>query len=475
MLFSSGVFLFAFLPLVLVGYYGLLRGHRQAQNIFLLVASLFFYAWGEPSFVLVMIASILVNYALGLWAEFLLKKGKKPTCAVVTAVAVNLTLFFVFKYLTFTLATLRELGLNVPLVNIALPIGISFFTFQALSYVLDVARRDAQVQKSPLAVGLYIAFFPQLIAGPIVKYRTIAHQIDHRQESWESFSQGCYRFLIGLGKKVLLSNQLALIADAAFVPGGPDSVAMAWLGSVCYSLQIYLDFSGYSDMAIGLGKMFGFQFEENFRYPYLADSARDFWRRWHISLGNWFRDYLFIPLGGSRGSKWRVTRNIFLVWLFTGIWHGANWTYLAWGMSWFLLQILERRFDPLKGKPLWLRRLIMLPIINFTMMIFRSDTLLDAWQFFLCMLKLNTADLFSAQAGYYLSQFWFVLVLAVLTCFPSATLLRNKLCRLSETRQLSWLMPAWDVLSSLGALSLLVLSAAFLVKGTYNPFIYFNF
>ena len=260
MLFSSPIFLFAFLPIVLAVYYGPLRSTRRGQNLFLLIASLFFYGWAEPAFALVMVGSILLNYSLGLWAAWLRRKKKSTVPAVAVAAVCNLSLLFVFKYLTFVLANLRSLGANVPLWDIVLPVGISFFTFQALSYVLDVARGDAPCQKNPLHVGLYIAFFPQLIAGPIVKYRTVAEQIQNRRETWEHFSQGCYRFLIGLGKKVLLSNQLAVIADAAFGTGGPDSVAMAWLGSLCYTLQIFFDFGGYSDMAIGLGKMFGFQF-----------------------------------------------------------------------------------------------------------------------------------------------------------------------------------------------------------------------
>ncbi len=260
MLFSSPIFLFAFLPIVLAVYYGPLRSTRRGQNLFLFLASLFFYGWAQPVFALVMLGSILFNYLLGLWVARCLQAGKKTTLPVVIATAGDLSLLFVFKYLSFSLANLRGLGADVPLLDIALPIGISFFTFQALSYVLDVARGDAPCQKNPLHVGLYIAFFPQLIAGPIVKYRTVAQQIQDRRETWDTFSQGCYRFLIGLGKKVLLSNQLAIVADAAFVEGGPSSVAMAWLGGLAYILQLYFDFGGYSDMAIGLGKMFGFQF-----------------------------------------------------------------------------------------------------------------------------------------------------------------------------------------------------------------------
>ena len=473
MLFSSLLFLFAFLPLVLLGYYGPLRGNRKGQNLFLLVASLFFYGWGEPVFVLVMLASILGNYALGLWVARRQRREKTVTFPVALAVVGNLSVLFVFKYLTFGQANLRSLGLGLPYWDLALPIGISFFTFQALSYVLDVARKDAEAQKNPLNVGLYIAFFPQLIAGPIVKYRTVAPQIQHRQESWEDFSQGCWRFLIGLGKKVLLSNQLAVIADAAF-KNGPDSVSMAWLGAICYTLQIYFDFGGYSDMAIGLGKMFGFQFLENFRYPYLASSCRDFWKRWHISLTTWFRDYLYIPLGGNRQGKGKTLRNMFLVWLFTGVWHGANWTFIVWGLVWFCLLTAERLWDPLGSCPLWLRRAVTFLLVNFTWVLFRADTLADALAYLGAMAIVDTPILWTDQVGYYLRQNWLVLLMAVLACGPSATWLRGRLCRLSE-REGRNLLPIWDTLCALALAAVFLLCAAFLAKGSYNPFIYFNF
>ena len=476
MLFSSPVFLFAFLPIVLLVYYGPLRSSRRGQNLFLLLASLFFYGWAEPVFVLVMLGSVLFNYALGLWVWRRKEAGRRVAGPVAAAVTGDLALLFVFKYLTFTLANLRSLGLNAPMVDVALPVGISFFTFQALSYVLDVARGEAEVQKNPLNVGLYIAFFPQLIAGPIVKYQTVAHQIQRRQESWEKFSQGCWRFLIGLGKKVILANQLAVIADAAFVPGGPGSVSMAWLGSVCYTLQIYFDFGGYSDMAIGLGKMFGFQFLENFRYPYLASSCRDFWKRWHISLTTWFRDYLYIPLGGNRmKSRWGVWRNMLVVWLFTGIWHGANWTFVAWGLVWFCLLWAERGREPLRGTPLWVRRLATLLVVNLTWVLFRADTIGEALGFLGVMFKVDTAEIWSVETGYYLRQNWFTLVMAAVACAPTATWLRGRLARWAERERLPGLMPAWDALCAVGLAGVFLVSAAFLVKGSYNPFIYFNF
>ena len=353
MLFSSSIFLFLFLPLVLFLYYLPLRGWREGQNLFLLLASLAFYAWGEPWFVLVMMASILINYAFGLWTARNKRTGKSLFPPVALAVAVNLSVLFVFKYLMFTLGILNSLGASLTLPVIRLPIGISFFTFQALSYVLDVARGRGEVQRSPLKVGLYISFFPQLIAGPIVKYETVAQQIDCRKESWADVSSGCVRFLTGLGKKVLIANQMAVVADRAFgMEAGSLSASFAWLGSLCYTMQIYYDFSGYSDMAIGLGRMFGFHFLENFRYPYRSRSITEFWRRWHISLSTWFRDYVYFPLGGSRvDAPWKHLRNLFAVWLLTGIWHGANWTFIAWGLLYFLLLVLEKYAHVGRGWP----------------------------------------------------------------------------------------------------------------------------
>ena len=356
MLFSSSVFLFLFLPLVLIIYYLALRRWRQGQNVFLLLASLGFYAWGEPWFVLVMIASILANYGFGLWVDACKRAGRSCRAPIVAAVTANLGILFVFKYLTFTLGILNSLGAHFVIPGIELPIGISFFTFQALSYVLDVHRGRGQVQKSPLKVGLYISFFPQLIAGPIVKYETVADQIDNRQESWADFSAGCARFIAGLGKKVLIANQVAVVADRAFNLGnGELSASFAWLGAICYTLQIYYDFSGYSDMAIGLGKMFGFHFLENFNYPYISKSITEFWRRWHISLSACFRDYVYFPLGGSRvSSKWKHIRNLFVVWLLTGVWHGANWTFIVWGLLYFVLLVLEKYGHLGQGWPVWL-------------------------------------------------------------------------------------------------------------------------
>ena len=468
MLFSSSVFLFLFLPGVLIVYYLLLRPWRQAQNIFLLLASLVFYAWGEPWFVLVMMLSIAVNYGFGLWVDRGGRRGG-ARLPVVLAVLFNLGILFVFKYLTFTLSILNRLGAAFVIPGIELPIGISFFTFQALSYVLDVKRGRGQVQRSPLKVGLYISFFPQLIAGPIVKYETVADQIDHRRETWEDFSAGCARFIVGLGKKVLLSNQLALVADRAFLLEGADKLttSFAWLGALCYTLQIYYDFSGYSDMAIGLGKLFGFHFLENFQYPYLSRSVTEFWRRWHISLSTWFRDYVYFPLGGSRvSSRGKHIRNLFVVWLLTGIWHGANWTFLAWGLFYFVLLVLEKYGHLGRGWPEVCRWLFTFLMVNFAWVVFRADGLGAAAGYLGAMLG-RGAGLWSGETGLFLRENWMVLLAGAVFAVPVAPWLRDRAAK--------WKSPVLDVGYALLAAAVFLVSASFIIKGTYNPFIYFNF
>jgi len=479
MLFSSASFLFVFLPVVLLVYYGFLRGHRGQQNIFLLLASLVFYAWGEPWFVLVMMASIAVNYLLGLWVHAYRQRSRYLHGPITAAAVCNLGLLFVFKYLTFTLDTLHGLlgGFVVPIIE--LPIGISFFTFQAMSYVFDVALGKAEVQRSPLKLGLYIALFPQLIAGPIVKYSTVAGQIDARRETWEDFSAGCARFIVGLGKKVLLSNQLAIIADGAWkgVGAEPEVVltsGLAWLGSLAYTLQIYYDFSGYSDMAIGLGKMFGFHFLENFDHPYAAATFTGFWRRWHISLSSWFRDYVYIPLGGSRGSRRATVRNLFVVWLLTGVWHGANWTFLLWGLLHFILLYLEKFRGVGSTWPQWCRRGYTLLMVNFAWVLFRAPDLPAAGQFLAAMLW-SSPDAFAAGLEvYYLGQYLPWLILAVIMAFPVMPWLSRQVTAYFQ-KYAPDVFPLWDGAYAAALACIFLSCAAFLVKGTHNPFIYFNF
>jgi alginate O-acetyltransferase complex protein AlgI len=330
---------------VIAVYYNPFVKKRGFRNIVLLLASLFFYGWGEPVFVFLMILSIIVNWAFGLMVDGMAKKGNKlgMKLGMILSVVYNLGLMFVFKYLTFVTKNISFLLHNDSIVvNIALPIGISFFTFQLMSYVFDVYYGTAKVQKNLLYVGLYVSMFPQLIAGPIVRYETVADEIVNRVENRKDFAEGFGRFVVGLGKKILISNYVGKIADIAFATEGGMSVAMAWLGAIAYTLQIYFDFSGYSDMAIGLGRMFGFHFLENFNFPYVSKSITEFWRRWHITLSTWFRDYVYIPLGGNRVSKGRHIWNIFVVWFLTGVWHGANWTFICWGLLYFVLLMFEK-------------------------------------------------------------------------------------------------------------------------------------
>ncbi len=470
MLFSSSVFLFFFLPAVIILYYGFFRGIRRAQNTCLLLASLSFYAWGEPWFVLVMVLSITANYAFGRWAYRSRALGRPTGPAAWTAVVCNIGLLFVFKYMVFTLKTINLLGAKLPIPAISLPIGISFFTFQALSYVLDVARGSAGVQRSLPGLALYISFFPQLIAGPIVRYTTIARQLLHRKETWRDFSAGLCRFVTGLGKKVLLANQLALVADAAFgSPAAALSAPMAWLGSVCYSLQIYYDFSGYSDMAIGLGSMFGFHFLENFNYPYAASSVTDFWRRWHISLSTWFRDYVYIPLGGSRtGGRRRTAVNLFVVWLLTGLWHGAEWTFPLWGMFYFALLALEKYAGLGRAWPALARRGFTLFMVNLGWVLFRAESLSAAGAYMAAMFRFGGSDASAAAFAGCFQDNWSVLALALLFSVPLA----ERLIAPPEGRGARALQSVCYVTLIAGVF---LTSVSFLVKGTYNPFIYFNF
>ena len=464
MLFSSSVFLFLFLPVVLLVYYLPLRRWRQGQNVFLLLASLGFYAWGEPWFVLVMLGSILANYGFGLWVDACKRAGRTCAPPLVTALAVNLGILFVFKYLTFTLGILNRLGAAFAIPGIELPIGISFFTFQALSYVLDVHRDRGEVQRSPLKVGLYISFFPQLIAGPIVKYETVAQQIDHRKETWADFSAGCSRFIVGLGKKVLLSNQLAVVADRAFGLGDGLSASFAWLGALCYTLQIYYDFSGYSDMAIGLGKMFGFHFLENFNYPYISRSITEFWRRWHISLSTWFRDYVYIPLGGNRCGKLRQCVNILVVWALTGFWHGAGWNFLFWGFYYGVLLLLEKLLlgKYIRRLPAVFQHLYAMVIVIIGWVFFASPDLSTALAYLQVMFSFSPGTMGGAS----LVMPW--LGMAVIGVVAATPLAKN----LWEKLQGKKAMPLVE-----GALCLaaLLLCTASLVSDSYNPFLYFRF
>ena len=471
MLFSSPTFIYLFLPIVILLYY-VLKKWRTAQNVFLLIASLIFYAWGEPKIVLVMIGSIVVNWLMGFLVDRKRENTKAARLIIVLDIVFNLGLLFVFKYLNFTGDIIKGItGLDLKIPRIALPIGISFFTFQAMSYVIDVYRQKGEAQKNPLYVGLYISFFPQLIAGPIVRYETIAEEIRNRKETWNDFLDGFARFVVGLSKKVLLANSFAFLADQAFdviKGGGSISVMMGWLGAVAYAFQIFFDFSGYSDMAIGMGRMFGFHFLENFDYPYISTSVTEFWRRWHISLGTWFRDYLYIPLGGSRCGKARNIFNLFVVWALTGLWHGANLTFVVWGLMYFVLLVIEKTtgLDKKQGKVLkvfkWLYTML---FVVLGWIIFRSESIQSAWVYLKSVFGLN-GNLFAdgVFSGWFVQNLILLVIGAVLST-PVARILSEKM----KDRT------AFRILKAVFLTGLLVLSLASLVSNSYNPFIYFNF
>lgn len=472
MLFPSEIFIFAFLPIVIVVYYALLRRNIKLKNIWLLIASLIFYAWGEPVYVFLMIGVILFNYLFGLVIEHA-KKSQGAVCRVVLiiTVLVNVGILGWYKYAHFVFSEInRVFRCDITLAdNIVLPIGISFFTFQAMSYVFDVYRGEVTASYNPLDVGLYVAFFPQLIAGPIVRYNTVSNQINNRRESVSLFSQGVVRFLKGLVKKVIIANNMAIVADAVWRLLIGDrleaSVALAWLGAISYTLQIYYDFSGYSDMAIGLGKMFGFEFQENFKHPYTAGSVTDFWRRWHISLSGWLRDYIYIPLGGNRLSILVTVRNMFVVWIITGIWHGANWTFLVWGMMYFVVLVIEKMSDSAHGSRPWWGHLYTLFIVNIGWVIFRADSLSDAFIFVKGMFGGGSGLFIDSSCLAYIRQNALYYALAVVGCVPVLDYMESKY-RDSVT---------WNIVYTVALGASAFVAVSFIINNAYSPFIYFNF
>ena len=467
MVFSNSIFLFLFLPAVLAVYY-LLRTRRQ-RNLFLMFASLVFYAWGEPWFVFVMLLSILVNWLGGLALDRRRSEPGRKKSMLVLLLVFNLGLLGVFKYLMFLMNSVNwAFGLNFPVPKIALPIGISFFTFQAISYIMDVYRGKAQVQKDFFNVCLYISLFPQLIAGPIVRYQTVADEIETRTENSSDFAEGCRRFLVGLCKKVLLANNLALLADSAFaLPSGEITVSAAWLMAIAYLWQVYFDFSGYSDMAIGLGRMFGFHFLENFEFPMVCKTISEFWKRWHISLGSWFQDYLYFPLGGSRvKSKARLIFNMFMVWSLTGLWHGADWTYFVWGCGFWVFLVLERFFYGKWMQEHFIGHIYALAAVTTITVIIRSPSVPFALTVIRSMYGFAPGGIWNATSGMYLREYgWFVLA-ALVFSLPVGPAVQKLLHIPDKPMQ---------VLRAVGIVCAFALSLTYVIMGGYNPFIYFNF
>lgn len=466
MLFSGITFLYYFLPLMLALYF-LVPG--AAKNAVLLIASLIFYAWGEPQYVFLMITSIIVGYVSGLLIEVFHKKGKAKLI-LAASIGIHLGLLGYFKYADFLIGNFNEVtGLSIPLLKLALPIGISFYTFQIISYEVDVYRREAVAQRNLISLACYVAMFPQLIAGPIVRYRSIAEELKERHHTMEAFALGARRFILGLAKKVLLANTLGELCDI-FKTSENKSVLFFWLYAVAFSLHIYFDFSGYSDMAIGLGKILGFHFPENFNYPYISQSVTEFWRRWHMTLGSWFRDYLYIPLGGNRVSWWRWYVNIFIVWISTGFWHGADWTFMVWGLFFAVLLVAEKRWW-LKylEKSRILSRIYLLLAVIISFVIFNSADMTEAFHDIGAMFGMGGYPLVSGEFFYYMKSFGWILLCGILGATP---LVKKLVLKLKESSQGEKLI---NLSEPVVLIILLLVITAYLVDGSFNPFLYFRF
>lgn len=466
MVFSSTIFLCVYLPLVLLGYY---ICPKKGRNLFLLIASLVFYAWGEPKYVFLMIFSILVNYIFGRLMDKNRGRQKRMKLLLVLSVVIDIGLLSVFKYTDFVITNINAIfGSSFDLLNIALPIGISFYTFQAMSYTIDVYRDDVRVQKNLIDFGMYITMFPQLIAGPIVRYADVQDQLAERSVTTADFSEGVMRFVVGLGKKVLLANQMGAVWSDIYALGGDVSALMAWTGAIAYTFQIYFDFSGYSDMAIGLGRMFGFKFPENFRYPYQSVSITDFWRRWHITLSTWFKEYLYIPLGGNRRGLARQALNLLIVWSLTGFWHGAGWNFVMWGLYYFVILFIEKLFllKALDKLPKFFRHVYALVLIIIGWVIFASDDV--------SVLLPYLGSMFGANGAIGGMDVYTLLTKAVLLiiCCIASTELPKKLF-LSAAGAMN--EKAAFTLKSVLMIALLALSMILLIGDSYNPFLYFRF
>ncbi len=461
MLFSSIPFLYYFLPMVLAVYF---LAPRKAKNTVLLVSSLIFYGWGEPKLLFLMVFTIVLFYFCGLAI------GARPSARwkkawLLVSVVISLALLGIFKYADFFIGSFNTLtGLSIPLLRLTLPVGISFYTFQSLSYTIDVYRGSVPPQKNLLSFGAYVSMFPQLIAGPIVRYADIDRELEERTHSWEGFSLGMGRFLVGLGKKVILADNFALLMKL-FRESDEKSVLFYWLYAVAFTLNIYFDFSGYSDMAIGLGRMFGFHFPENFNYPYLSKSITEFWRRWHMTLGSWFRDYVYIPMGGNRVRRGRWVWNILTVWMLTGLWHGAAWNFVLWGLFFGIFLMIEKWVPGLQKLPNALRHGYVMLAVIFSFVLFNANSLSQAAGDMAGMLGLGGLPLISAPAVYYLKSYGLLFLLGILGATPVVKTLARKA---ADTK-------AACVLEPLVLAALLLVCTAYLVDGSFSPFLYFRF
>ena len=460
MLFSSLILLYAILPCTLLAYF---LTPRRGKNPVLLLASLLFYAWGEPRYLILILLNILLGFTAGLGIHRF--RGRLlGRLFLLTSVAGSLGLLCCFKYGDFFLSAINgALGISLPLWRLALPVGISFYTFQILSYTIDLYRGDVEVQRNPVSFALYVALFPQLIAGPIVRYRDVAQELQERKHSTAMAYEGACRFLVGLGKKVILANNLGLLCQSYRSSADP-TVLFAWLSALGFFLQIYYDFSGYSDMAIGLGRILGFHFPENFRYTYCSRSVTEFWRRWHMTLGAWFRDYVYIPLGGNRTGKLRWMGNILLVWCLTGLWHGAGWNFLLWGLFYAILLLGEKLwYGPFLAKMPWFSHIYLLLSVLLGFVLFQGGSLEQSWGDFRAMLGAGSIPTVSRESLYALRNHGVLLILGAL----GATPLPGRLYR-RWSKGLQWIEPLLLAL-------LLLLCTAYLVDGSFNPFLYFRF
>ena len=484
MIFSSLLFLFRFLPIVFLLYFA---APKKFRNAILFVSSLIFYAWGEPVYVVLMLFSTLVDFSHGMIITKAKEQGneRKAKMALISAMVINLALLGVFKYTDFVIDSVNTiLGLSIPLVGLPLPIGISFYTFQTMSYSIDIYRGDAKLQTNIIDFGAYVAMFPQLIAGPIVRYQTVADELNHRQETPEEFANGVALFMVGLGKKVLLANNIGMLWDTiSALPAANMSVLTSWLGAVAFGLQIYFDFAGYSDMARGLGWMMGFHFDLNFDYPYISRSITEFWRRWHISLGTWFREYVYIPLGGNRKGPVAQMRNIFIVWLLTGIWHGANINFLFWGLYFGVLLIIEKQFllKKLQKAPRIIGSAYTLFLVLISWVIFASVDGQGGIGYFASMFGLQLGEagsvggvpLLNSTTLYLLRNYGVMLILCAIGSTPLPARLTGKVRDWLNGLEKSG--TTWQVLWSAAAMMMFLVCTAYLVDATYNPFLYFRF
>lgn len=464
MLFSSIPFIYYFLPCVLIAYFIV---PFKLKNLVLLIFSLVFYSWGEPRYIFLMMFSIAIAFAEGLLIEKV--DGKKAKWVLAGSCTIHCALLIYYKYAGFFAENLNMLGFNIPLLKVALPIGISFYTFQILSYLVDVYRKDCKAQKNIISFGAYVSMFPQLIAGPIVRYIDIAKQLEHREHTIEKISLGIRRFILGLSKKVILANSLGELCSI-FRMSSDGSVLYYWLYALAFVLQIYFDFSGYSDMAIGLGKIFGFDFTENFRYPYMSRSISEFWRRWHISLGSWFRDYIYIPLGGNKVKKGRWLINITIVWFLTGLWHGAAWNFVIWGLMFAVLLLIEKiGFSKVLEKHSIISHVYIIFMVLVSFVVFNATDMKEAVSYLSIMLTGNGLPLTSLEFFYYLKSYGIIIIIAIVGVGPWVSNIVEKLRKNENGRKLL------NIAEPIVLIILLLVVSAYLINDSYNPFLYFRF